>query len=262
MKEKTAVPRLPLLQALGLPWSALKLIAAQPGAMTINVLIMTGLMLLFARPSWLVLGAPLFLVFAIGGLSWMQRPQGTKATGFPWGRLLRLSVGFYLLTVPFALVVAAATVAGDSGKGVFLLLFAVSVGAHYTSTEFLLWWSPFMANAMILAAVLPVCLAPAWVAVHGQGARQAVWFSVRCWLRNPVATVLVAIVALIVAGVWALIEVFYWRYGAPGRSMRYLAMAAANLILIAVLTAFGRSMSSRAPDASTTLAPPDPSQTC
>ena len=259
MNEKTAVPRLPFIQALGLPWSALKLIAAQPGAIAINVIIMTGFMVMMSRPSWLVLGAPLFLVFAIGGLSWMQRTQATSTTVFPWGSLLRLSIGFYLLLLPFVLIILAIGLAVDGGKGGFLLLFALLPAIRYTSIEFLLWWSQFGDKAIIFAIVSLICLAPARVALDGQGARQAVWYSLRCWLRNPVATLVVALIALGVAGALALVEAFYWRHGAPGRLMLYAAMASASLILITVLTAFGQGLSRLARNDVTAGQPPGPS---
>lgn len=247
MNEKTAVPRLPFLQALALPWSALKLIRAQPGLMAVNVLIMTGMMLVMSTDAGVVLGAPLILAFAVGGLAWLQAAQTTMVKGFPWVRLLRLSIAFYFLTLPLILVVA---LVGDLGKGAFLLLYALSLPTIYFGQEMLLWGSPFMTNVLLFAAILPVCLAPARVAVHGQGARQALWFSVRCWLRNPVATLVIAIIALIVAGGLALVEAFYWRYGAQGRLALYLSMAATYLVMIAVLTAFGRRIATVEPRSS------------
>jgi hypothetical protein len=244
MKDAAVIPRLPFAQALALPWSALKLIGAQPGLMTVNVLVMTGLMLVMSRDYRATISAPLVFAFAVGGLSWIQPSQKTPTTSFPWGRLLRLGIGCYLLTVPFILIAA---LAGDLGKGAFLLLYGVTLAMHHLSMEFMFWWSPFTTNVLILAAVLPVCLAPARVAVHGQGARQALWFSVRCWLRNPVASLVIAIFALTVAAGLALVMAFYWRYGAQGRLVLYLSMAAASLLMIAVLVAFGRSMSTLEP---------------
>ncbi len=258
MNEKTAVPRLPFLQALRLPCSARALLAAQPGPIAINVLIATGLMLVMSKLPGAALIAPPLVAFAIGGLAWVQGTHAARPMRFPWGGLLRLSIGFYLLLLPFVLSILVVALA-IGGKGGFLLLFPWLLAAHYASVEFLLWWPKFTDNLTIFAVVSLVGLAPARVALDGQGARQAVRYSVRCWLRNPVATLVVALIALGVAGVLAWVQVFHGRHGAPGRLMLYAAMASASLILITVLTAFGQGLSRLARNDATAGAPPGPS---
>ncbi len=259
MNEKTAVPRLPFIQTLRLPCSARALLAAQPGPVAINVLIATGLMLAVPRLPGAALIAPLLLAFAIGGLAWMQGTQAARPMRFPWGGLLRLSIGFYLLLLPFALIILAIGLAVDGGKGGFLLLFSFLLAGHYTSVEFLLWWQKFTGNVIIFAVVSFVCLAPARIALDGQGARQAVRYSVRCWLGNPVAILVVGLIALGVLGGLAWVQVFHWHHGAPGRLMLYAAMVSASLILITVLTAFGQGLSRLARNDATAGQQPGPS---